>query len=222
MKIRSLAIAVLAFWAAAASAQNVTESGYWSGSGTWKNSTGQCWRSSYWTAPMATAECDPELVRKPAPEAPVVAPRAAPTPPPPPPPAPAAKPTPPKPQPLNVTFTDTFASGSAAITPSMRQKIDNEIVAKLNDFQSISSIRVEGHTDRMGNKIANQRLSERRANAVASYLATKGVDKGKIETIGWGTLYPVKTCPDQKNRKALAECLAPNRRVSVQVTGVRK
>ncbi len=228
MNIRSLAIATACSLGAASLAGPAfgqqSSSGYWSGSATWKNSAGQCWRSGYADSSTATSECDPELVRKPAPvapaPAPVVEPRAAPTPPPPP--APVAKPAPPKPSPLNVTLTDTFASGSAALSPQLRGRLDKDVIAKLGEFASISAVNVEGHTDRLGSTTSNQRLSERRADAVAAYLATKGVDKNKISTIGWGKIYPVKACPDQKDRKALAECLTPNRRVSVEVSGVRK
>jgi OOP family OmpA-OmpF porin len=53
---------------------------------------------------------------------------------------------------------------------------------------------------------------------VRDYLVSKGVDKAKIETIGLGLKQPVVQC-DQKNFKALVECLAPNRRVEVQAKG---
>jgi len=213
---------VVASMATSANAQSSSESGYWGGSATWKNSYGQCWRGGYWNSQMATPDCDADAAPKPAPvaqpaPAPVVTPRAAPTPPPPVAAAPA-----PKPAPLNVTLTDTFASNSAAISPAMRKKIDGDIVAKLSEFSSIDSVKIEGHTDRLGSDAYNKALSQRRADAVSAYLASKGVDKSKIRTAGLGKDAPVKSCPDQKNRKALAECLTPNRRVSVEISGTRK
>jgi OmpA-OmpF porin, OOP family len=48
---------------------------------------------------------------------------------------------------------------------------------------------------------------------------SKGVDAGKVETLGFGKTLPVKSCPDQKERKALIACLADNRRVVVEVQG---
>jgi len=222
VKIRSFALAAalaLGSVSFAAPALAQSDSGYVGGTGTWKSGTGLCWRTSYWAPSMASAECDPDLMPKPAP----VAPRAAPTPPPPPPPpAPVAKPAPPKPRALNVTLTETFPTGKATLTPAMRAKLDSDVIAKLPEFASIDSVRVEGHTDRLGSNTANQALSERRANAVATYLAEKGVPPSKIDTLGWGQIYPVKSCPDQKNRKALADCLAPNRRVTVEVSGMPK
>jgi len=77
---------------------------------------------------------------------------------------------------------------------------------------------VTGHTDRLGSDGYNQKLSERRADAVRNYLVSKGVPKDRIETIGMGEKQPVVQC-DQKSMKALIECLQPNRRVDVQVKG---
>ena len=85
-------------------------------------------------------------------------------------------------------------------------------------MQKLEVVLVTGHTDRIGTDAYNQKLSERRADAVRDYLVSKGVDKAKIETIGLGEKQPVVQC-DQKNLKALIECLQPNRRVEVQAKG---
>ena len=85
---------------------------------------------------------------------------------------------------------------------------------------------VTGHTDRIGSQAYNQKLSERRANAVRDYLVSKGVARDKIETLGMGKTQPVPgvVCNQAypKERKALIECLAPNRRVEVEVKGEGK
>jgi outer membrane protein OmpA-like peptidoglycan-associated protein len=57
---------------------------------------------------------------------------------------------------------------------------------------------------------------------VRAYLVSKGADASKIETFGFGKTMPVKSCPDQKDRKALIECLEPNRRVVVEIQGTPK
>ena len=80
-------------------------------------------------------------------------------------------------------------------------------------------MQVDGHADRLGSHPYNQRLSEKRAEAVRAYLVSKGFDKSSSETLGFGKTSPVKSCPNQKDRKALIECLAPNRRVVVEVKG---
>ena len=85
---------------------------------------------------------------------------------------------------------------------------------------SIKYIIVNGHADRLGSPQYNQALSEKRAEAVRAYLVSRGVDASGIETLGFGKTLPVKSCPDQKDRKSLIECLGPNRRVVVEVQGM--
>ncbi|OGA24605.1 MAG: hypothetical protein A3H34_01255 [Betaproteobacteria bacterium RIFCSPLOWO2_02_FULL_67_19] len=204
-----------------ASAQS--KQGYWtnpaSNNTVWKSGTGLCWRAGYWTPAMAIAECDPDLMPKPAPK-PVAVP------PPPPAPAPVAapppKPAPAKPRVLRVTSTELFDFDKSVLTPAARAKLDAEVVAKLGEFATIQFVNVNGHTDRLGSQQYNQKLSEKRANAVKAYLVSKGVDGAKIETYGFGKTLPVKSCPDQKDRKALKACLEPNRRVEVEVQGIPK
>ena len=164
----------------------------------------------------------------PAPKAaPAPAPRAEPKPVPPPPPAPVAKAEPkpqPKPEPkkpavVNLASTELFEFNKAVLTQDARAKLDNEVVAKLKDLKDIRYIIVNGHADRLGSPDYNQRLSEKRAEAVRAYLVSKGVDAGKVETLGFGKTLPVKACPNQKDRKGLIACLAENRRVVVEVQG---
>ncbi len=178
-----------------------------------KSPFGMCVRAGYWTPAMANGECDPDL-----------APKAAAAPPPPPPPPAAAPPKPaaaPKPAHALVVLKadETFAFNKATLTPSARAALDNEVVAKIRQIGNVKFINVNGHTDRLGGAQYNQKLSEQRADAVKAYLVSKGVDPSKIETYGFGKTQPVKSCPDQKSRKALIACLAPNRRVEVEIQG---
>ena len=164
----------------------------------------------------------PAPVAKPAP---APQPQAVPAPPPPKPqPAPVAKPEP-KPEPpkkpavVNLASTELFEFNKAVLTPEARAKLDSEVVAKLGELKDVRYIIVNGHADRLGSPQYNQKLSEKRADAVRAYLVSKGVDANKVETLGFGKTLPVKACPDQKERKAVIECLAPNRRVVVEVQG---
>jgi OmpA-OmpF porin, OOP family len=156
------------------------------------------------------------------PPAPSPAPRAA-VPPPAPAPAPmtqAPQPMPPKkPAAMNLASTELFEFNKAVLTPEARAKLDSEVIAKLRDLKDIRYIIVNGHADRLGSPQYNQALSEKRAEAVRAYLVSKGVDAAKVETLGFGKTLPVKSCPDQKDRKDLIECLTPNRRVVVEVQG---
>ena len=171
---------------------------------------------------------------KPAPPPAPVAKPAPPPPPPPPPvakpapapsapaptPAPVAKPEPPKkPSVITVTSTELFEFNKATLTNEAKAKLDKEVVARAKDFSSISLVHVDGHADRLGSHSYNQKLSEKRADAVQAYLVSKGFDASKIETLGSGKTNPVKACPDQKDRKAMIECLTPNRRVVVEMKG---
>src|SRR5687767_6617711 len=173
------------------------------------------------------------------PEKPAPKPIAAPPPPPPPPPElkpapppppitkvepkpeakPEPKPEPKKPAVVNLASTELFEFNKAVLTQDARAKLDNEVVAKLKDLKDIRYIIVNGHADRLGSPDYNQRLSEKRAEAVRAYLVSKGVDAGKVETLGFGKTLPVKACPNQKDRKGLIACLAENRRVVVEVQG---
>jgi OOP family OmpA-OmpF porin len=209
-----LAAIVAAAGAATGAAQAQSKQGYWTepagADAVWKSGTGLCWRAGYWTPAMAIAECDPDLVPRPAPKpAPAPAPKPAPK--------PAAKPAAPKPQVLTVVLQadETFDSNKSVIKPAARARLD-DVVAKLRAFKAIKVVNVQGHTDRLGSAQYNQKLSERRAEAVKAYLASKGIDAGKIETFGFGKTLSVKNCPDDKNRKALNECLAPNRRAVIE------
>jgi len=178
-----------------------------------------CWRTGYWTPAMAIVECDPDLVPKPAP---APAPAAAPPPPPPPPPAPAPAPAP-SVQKITLASKALFDFDKAVLKPEGQAAIDREVISRLRDVTKLELVLVTGHTDRIGSQAYNQKLSERRANAVRDYLVSKGVPRDKIETLGMGKTQPVPgvVCnqPYPKERKALIECLAPNRRVEIEVKG---
>ena len=148
--------------------------------------------------------------------APQPEPRAVPAPPP----VQAAKPEAPKPPPVvNLATTELFEFNKAVLTQKARGTLDTEVVAKLANLKDVRYIIVNGHADRLGSAQYNQKLSEKRAEAVRAYLVSKGVAADKVETLGFGKTLPVKACPDQKERKGLIECLAPNRRVVVEVQG---
>jgi len=164
---------------------------------------------------------------KPAPQpAPVAKPAAAPQPQavPAPPPVQSAKPepkpeAPKKPAIVNLASTELFEFNKAVLTKEARARIDTEVVAKLGNLRDVRYIIINGHADRLGSTQYNQKLSEKRADAVRAYLVSKGVAADKVETLGFGKTLPVKSCPDQKERKGLIECLSPNRRVVVEVQG---
>jgi len=181
-----------------------------------KSGFGLCWHTGYWTPAMAIAECDPDLVKKEAAPAPVSMPV------PPPPPPPVAAPAP-KPAAEKVTLAaDTlFDFDKAVLLPAGRAKLD-ELAAKIKDLK-VETVIAVGHADRFGTDNYNQKLSERRAEAVKAYLVGKGIEPNRVYTEGKGKKQPL-TKPDQckgaKSKKVI-ECLQPDRRVEIEVIGTR-
>ena len=177
---------------------------------------GLCWRTNYWTPAKAIAECDPDLVKKP--DAPKVAAMPAPAPAPMPAPAPVVK----KCDFIESLAADaTFAFGKSALTPAAKKQLDG-VAAKAGQCASVASIAVTGHTDRIGSAKSNQALSERRAAAVKSYLESKGLKS--ITSAGVANTQSMANvnCTDKMAHKKLVACLAPDRRVVVDVRGAAK
>jgi OOP family OmpA-OmpF porin len=194
-----------------------------------------CWRRGTWTPSQAHCECDPDLIPRdvcfPPPPKPVAAPAPPPTPAPPvaaptPVPVPVAKP---KRCDATVTFQadEHFVFGKAVLAnPSVsRPRIEAEVRKRLAECATLEAIIVEGHTDRIGSQQVNQRLSEQRAEAAKTVLVKDlGIPADKIETLGMGKTLQIKSCPDSqfKTQQALIDCLAPNRRVVINIRGVGK
>ncbi len=87
---------------------------------------------------------------------------------------------------------------------------------------TFGAVIVTGHTDRIGSMKYNMKLSEKRAITVKDYIVSKGVDQKLIFWEGKGPKQPIpvtKFCDNKMKRKQLIECLAPNRRVTVEVVG---
>ena len=84
---------------------------------------------------------------------------------------------------------------------------------------------VSGCTLRIGSHVYNQKLSERRAEAVKAYMVeSAGIPADKIEAKGVDGADPVTKpgeCKGKKVSKALISCLAPDRRVEVEVNATR-
>jgi OOP family OmpA-OmpF porin len=184
---------------------------------------GVCVRTSQWTPALAVAECDPDLVKKPAPK-PVPVPKPTPKPEvkPKPEPKPVAKPKP-KVQMLNIERKIELQGmpfDKAEMTPDNVKELD-KFLADLKPV-TLGAVIVTGHTDRIGSLKYNQRLSERRAVVVKDYVTSKGIDPKLIFWEGKAFKQPIpvtKFCSNKMKRKQLIECLAPNRRVTVEAVG---
>ena len=61
--------------------------------------------------------------------------------------------------------------------------------------------KISGHTDSDGEEVYNQKLSEKRAEAVLEYLTKKGIDKARLSSIGYGESKPIKDNSTEKGKK---------------------
>lgn len=113
-------------------------------------------------------------------------------------------------------------SGRDEMSPGGKQRID-AIAQRLKSYQSIATLNVVGHTDRLGSDAYNNPLSARRASTVQALLESMGVKAVKVQASGRGKSDPVTTaCSDKLPRAKLIDCLQPDRRVTIEVTGVVK
>lgn len=139
---------------------------------------------------------------------------------PPPPPPPVEEPPPPpepEPEPVVEVTPDAievhehinFASLSFEIDASSFGLMD-QIVAVIQEHPEITHIRVEGHTDNVGDADQNLELSTQRAAAVVTYLTEHGVDAGRLASEGYGLTRPIADNDTDEGRAA-------NRRVEFNI-----
>ena len=132
---------------------------------------------------------------------------------------PAAPAAPAKPAPSSVRQSVViqadalFDFDKSVLRPDGKKSID-EALGKISGVD-VEMVIATGHTDSIGTDQYNQRLSERRAQAVKDYLVSKGIPASKVTTIGKGESQPVATNKTKEGRQK-------NRRVDIEFKGVRK
>jgi OOP family OmpA-OmpF porin len=107
---------------------------------------------------------------------------------------------------LNTIFFD-FAK--AILKPESFPELER--IADVMKSQSTITVEIAGHTDNVGSDQANQKLSERRAEAVRAYLISKGIQVNRINAIGYGESKPIVSNDDEKDGREL------NRRVEFKI-----
>jgi outer membrane protein OmpA-like peptidoglycan-associated protein len=108
-----------------------------------------------------------------------------------------------------VTAGLLFPSNGAELSPAAMPKLD-ELAAALRAKPEANNVIAEGFTDDRGDAAHNKVLSQRRAQAVSDYLASRGIPRDRIMTRGLGAASPVST-------EKTVEGRAVNRRVEIVI-----
>ena len=111
---------------------------------------------------------------------------------------------------LTVTFKSDylFATNSSTLLPGAYDEVQR--VANVLRQYPETNIQIAGHTDSTGSDSYNQKLSERRAEAVKNALVGMGVSPSRLTTIGYGESKPIASNNNEGGRQQ-------NRRVEVRV-----
>ncbi|MCA1767126.1 MAG: OmpA family protein [Idiomarina sp.] len=110
---------------------------------------------------------------------------------------------------LNMPSSVTFGFDSAELTSEARSSL-NEVASVVSEYAD-TRVNIAGYTDSTGEEAYNQRLSERRAQAVGSYLGQNGVGSARLNTRGYGESQPVASNDSEEGR-------SQNRRVEITLT----
>ena len=217
-KFTKLALAAILLSAGAiAQADNVDNWRDTSTNLTWMNGTNEhCWRDAFWTKETASSE----KCGKPA--AVVEVPKVEPAP-------PRVEPKP-ELKPVPQISTEKFNFAADALFDFDKASLKEEGKAKLSDLvanlkdpsMKLEVVVAVGHTDSYGSDRYNDRLSTARADTVRGYLISQGLESTKVYAEGKGKRQlkvDPKTCP--KKRSEHIACEAPNRRVEIEVSGVK-
>ncbi|MGB2628002.1 MAG: OmpA family protein [Candidatus Acidiferrum sp.] len=102
-----------------------------------------------------------------------------------------------------------FDTGSATLQPASQDQLQN-IAAILKAYPNVK-LKIGGYTDNTGDKAANQKLSEARAENVKDALVKLGVDPSRLEAQGYGEEHPVADNSTEEGKQK-------NRRIAMRVT----
>lgn len=111
---------------------------------------------------------------------------------------------------IKITFDSgiLYPINSAELQPNAKTEL-SQLATTLKKYPD-TNILIEGHTDNTGTRQINQPLSERRAESVASYLSSMGVDRGRMTTMGYADQQPVADNSTAAGR-------SQNRRVEIAI-----
>ncbi|HET6991557.1 MAG TPA: OmpA family protein, partial [Bacteroidia bacterium] len=110
-----------------------------------------------------------------------------------------------------------FASGKSVLAPESKTELDK--LVDLMVKHPLLIVEISGHTDASGSDELNQKLSEQRAQAVADYISSHGVDKSRLRTIGYGESKPIAVNYN-KDGSPNKQGMAMNRRFEFTILSV--
>ncbi len=99
----------------------------------------------------------------------------------------------------------------------------NNLASNINSvYSEVHKIHLIGHTDRLGSDAYNYQLGSKRAQTVRNYLSARGIPNHIISYSTQGENQPLTDgCYTVMNKQTLQQCLQPDRRVTVEITGVK-
>jgi outer membrane protein OmpA-like peptidoglycan-associated protein len=103
-----------------------------------------------------------------------------------------------------------FGTASAKIVGKESFAILGDVAQVLRDMPTLKKLRIEGHTDSVGNDAKNLKLSQNRADSVMAQLIKLGIDPGRLEAVGFGETRPIASNATKAGR-------AENRRIEFNV-----
>jgi len=106
-----------------------------------------------------------------------------------------------------------FDTGKSKLKPASEKDL-SEFAGVLKQYPD-TNIVIEGHTDNVGKKAKNKKLSETRAESVIGYLDTAGVVRARMSGVGYADDRPVGDNKTEEGRQA-------NRRVEIQISANEK
>jgi len=109
-----------------------------------------------------------------------------------------------------------FDFNKSAIRGSEKAKLDSLIHA-IKGSKRVASVDIVGHADKIGKHSYNSKLSRKRAEAVKAYLWHHGIKTRKVDLKAVGETESVTHCDPKMKRADLIACLAPDRRVVIQL-----
>jgi len=116
--------------------------------------------------------------------------------------------------PIVKTFTKNFNNIFFEINKAKLNKqsyVELDALTTYLQSEPTALILIEGHTDNKGDSVQNKLLSLKRANTIATYLISKGIESDRIKTIGLGGTQPISDNTTEEGR-------IKNRRTSFTIT----